>query len=101
MTTAWPAPRRLSANQKWLYLFIDIVAYEVSHASDGELLSEGADRLVAKQPIWGRVFILCAGALITAHLANILDDQYDLLAQNFWKRAITHVSTRRLSMLLP
>lgn len=98
---AWPAPRRLSANQKWLYLFIDIVTYEVSHASDGELLSEGADRLVAKQPIWGRVFILCAGALITAHLANILDDHYDLLARNFWKRVGLNVYSRRLPVWLP
>lgn len=75
----------MNAGQKWAQLFLDIVAYELDHAGDGEMLSEGADKLVARSPVWGRVFILCAGSVITCHLANVLDERWDVMGQKFWK----------------
>lgn len=76
----------MNAGQKWAQLFLDIVAYELDHAGDGEMLSEGADKLVARSPVWGRVFILCAGSVITCHLANMLDPKFDVLSQDFWRK---------------
>ena len=72
----------MNAGQKWLQLFFDILGYELD---DGPLLSEGADALVDRHPVLGRLIIICAGAVITLHLANMLDPRYDIMAQPFWK----------------
>ncbi|BCP41479.1 hypothetical protein MINTMi27_15720 [Mycobacterium intracellulare] len=76
----------MNASRKWLALFLDILTYEVDHSSDGQLLSEGADRLVERFPIAGRAFILCVGTVITLHLANVLDDRFDPMAKIFWRQ---------------
>lgn len=81
----------MNAEYKWLQLFMDIVAYEINHTSDGQLLSEGADRLVDKHPIAGRVFIVAAGAIITLHLANLVDERYDLMNKHIWRTVGTTV----------
>lgn len=73
----------MNAGQKWLQLFFDILGYEFD---DGPLLSEGADILVERHPILGRLFIILVGAVVTVHLANLLDPRYDIMAQSFWKR---------------
>lgn len=73
----------MNAGLKWLGLLMDILSYE----SGQPLLSEGADILVEKHPIAGRLFIVSTGAIITLHLANLVDPRYDILAQSFWKRA--------------
>lgn len=72
----------MHAGYKWLQLLFDVVNYEVE---EGPLLSEGADDLVEKHPVLGRVFILAVGAVITLHLANVIDERFDLLATSFWK----------------
>lgn len=74
----------MNAGRKWLQIFLDILAYEFDHPDDGQLLSEGADRLVAKHPVLGRAFILFVGEVIVLHLANVLDDRFDLMSKKFW-----------------
>lgn len=76
----------MSAEQKWLQIFLDIVTYEFEHVSDGQLLSEGADRLVDKRPVLGRLLILGAGTALTLHLANVLSPPWDVVSQEFWRR---------------
>ncbi|RAV17479.1 hypothetical protein DQP57_00180 [Mycobacterium colombiense] len=66
-----------------MQLFLNVLDYELD---DGPMLSEGADSLVEQHPIAGRVFIVSVGSIITLHLANLMDERYDLLAQSFWKR---------------
>jgi len=75
----------MNAGQKWLQLLLDILGYEID---DGPLLSEGADALVDRHPIFGRLLIIFAGAIVTLHLANILDPRYDILARSFWKSSL-------------
>ena len=72
----------MNAGQKWLRLLFDILGYEFD---EGPLLSEGADTLVDRYPVLGRVVIVAVGAQITLHLANLLDPRYDIMAQAFWK----------------
>jgi hypothetical protein len=74
-----------TAGTKWLELLLDIVMYEVDHNSDGQLLSDGAKRLVKRFPVSGRAFILCAGSVITLHLASVLDERWDPMSQYFWR----------------
>lgn len=76
----------MSAGRKWLQLALDISSYEFGHANDGQLLSEGADRLIDRFPISGRIFIFVAGQIIVCHLANLLDDRYDPMSTKFWRR---------------
>jgi hypothetical protein len=73
----------VNAGLKWLELLLDILSLESSQP----LLSEGADGIVEKHPVAGRLFIVCVGAIVTLHLANLIDERYDLLATSFWKRA--------------
>ena len=79
----------LNAGQKWLQLGLEILSYEFGHSNDGQLLSEGADRLIAAHPILGRTLIFVIGEIIVLHLANMLPDRYDVMCKNFWK-AIKH-----------
>jgi len=78
----------MSAGQKWLQLGLDILSYEFGHSNDGQLLSEGADRLVERHPFWGRIVIVLAGEIIIFHLANLLDDKYDFMSMNFWRHIL-------------
>lgn len=73
------------AVHKWLQLIFDIVSYEFDHGDDGQLLSEGADRLVMKHPVLGRIVIVATGTIITLHLANLINDRYDLMCKDFWR----------------
>lgn len=75
----------LSATAKWFTLATDIVLYEVTHASDGELLSEACDRWIARNPVAARLSIVSAGALLTLHLANLIDSRYDPVSPHFWR----------------
>lgn len=74
------------ATWKWLTLTVDILAYEAAHRSDGMLLSEEAHRWVDSRPIAARVAIISAGALLTAHLAKVLDPRYDVISREFCLR---------------
>jgi len=76
----------MSAGQKWLQLSLDVLFYQLEHTGDGQLLSEGADRLVGRFPFWGRVFIVAAGEIIICHLANLVSEKYDVMSMNFWRR---------------
>jgi len=75
-----------TAQRKIVHLVADLVVYEISHAGDGMLISEEADRLVERHPVGGRAFILCVGAVIVGHLANVVDERFDLLAKRFWRK---------------
>lgn len=78
----------MKAKLKWLSLVADVVAYEVTCGPD-ELLSVECDRWIAKYPIMARVGIVAAGAILTAHLANIVPqpERYDVMAKAFWARS--------------
>ncbi|MBO0676854.1 hypothetical protein JRC04_05215 [Mycolicibacterium sp. S2-37] len=76
----------MSAARKWLEIFVDILVYEINHTHDGELLSEGCDRLVERSPVLARGFILAAGGALTLHLANAIPPQYDPFSRRFWAR---------------
>ncbi len=73
----------MNAGQKWIELLLDILGYEFD---DGPLLSEGADSLVERYPILGRLLILIVGFYLTLHLANLIDPRYDFLSRlsTFW-----------------
>jgi len=75
-----------AAQRKIIHLVIDLIFYEINHAGDGMLISEEADRLVERHPVGGRAFILCVGAVVFGHLANVVDERIDLLAKRFWRK---------------
>lgn len=76
----------MRSHRKWLALAVDILAYETEHWRDGDLLSEACDGWIEAHPILARVLIVSAGTLVTAHLANLLRDDFDALSQVFWRR---------------
>jgi hypothetical protein len=76
----------MNAGRMWFQLFLNILSHENEHWTDNQLLSQGADRLVEKHPIVGRLLILGAGMVITLHLANVLNERFDLMAASFWDR---------------
>jgi hypothetical protein len=78
----------MNAGRMWLRILLDVVSYETEHVNDGQLLSNGADHLIEKFPLLGRAFILGTGAIITLHLANVLEDRYDLMSQRFWNHLL-------------
>ena len=77
-----------AAAWKWVGITADIVAYEVAHWHDEEMLTYVAHRWIERNPIAARVAILSAGALITGHLARLIDSRYDPLSKGFylWNR---------------
>lgn len=79
------APSSMTAAQKWVEIVVDIVAYEIAHTHDGELLSEACDRWIVRHPIAARVCILVAGALLMSHLANLVHQDYDVVGTTFWR----------------
>lgn len=76
----------MNAGQKWLELFVDIVAYESAHTDDGQLLSEACDRWIEKYPVAARSIIIAIGAALIVHLANLISPKYDVISQDFWRR---------------
>lgn len=76
----------MSATKKWLDIFVDILAYEAAHATDGELLSEACDRWIEKNPVTARAVILAAGTALTLHLSNSITWQFDVISRKFWAR---------------
>lgn len=76
-----------AAARKWSALVVDVVAYEVAHWDDDQMLTHAAYRLIDRSPVAARIAILSAGALITAHLAKILDPRYDILSKGCYLRA--------------
>ena len=71
------------ASRAWAALVVGIVSWEV-FAPPEQLLSDEASRLVKSHPIGARVAIICIGALLTAHLADLVDDSCDPVSPNFW-----------------
>ena len=76
----------MRAQRKWLALAVDLLGYEVEHWRDGDLLSEACDGWIEQHPVVARVVIVSGGLLLTAHLANLLRDEHDLLSMFFWRR---------------
>lgn len=72
-----------TAQQQILSMFIDLVKYESGHLHDGMLITDESHRLVDRHPIAGRVAIACAGLLVTAHLAKLIDPEFDIISQRF------------------
>jgi hypothetical protein len=62
---------------KWLDIFFSILAYELQHGEDGNLLSEQCDRWVAHHPVMARVVIGTIGGVLVLHLANLIPGAYD------------------------
>ncbi len=56
--------------------------------SDGQLLTDEVHRQVARHPVVARLLILAAGAIITLHLADVLDERRDLMSRRFWQRRV-------------
>lgn len=70
----------------WLKLSVFILAYEIRHSRDGKLLSEEADRWIAKRPILARAAIGFIGLALTAHVGNFLHEDFDFISNGFWRR---------------
>lgn len=85
------------AGLKWIQIAFDVIDYEMQHSNgDGQLLSEAADRWIAKHPVAARVCIVSVGALLTLHLANLIDKDYDVVSRTFWrKRSAQFLAWRR------
>lgn len=66
----------LTAKRAWTAIGLGVLAYEAL-CPNGELLSEGADRLVDKHPIASRI----AGLAVAGHVMNLLPDTLDPIHQ--------------------
>jgi hypothetical protein len=77
-----------AATFKLAEIFSGILSYELRHTRDGMLLSEEFDRWIERYPIGARVLILTAGVIITAHCANVVPNQMDLLSKALWRRVL-------------
>ena len=71
------------ASRAWAVLAAGIISWEV-FAPPEQLLSDEASRLVKSHPTGARIAIICIGALLTAHLADLIDDTQDPVSPNFW-----------------
>jgi hypothetical protein len=74
----------MNAGRMWAQIFLNVLSHENEHWSDNQLLSQGVDRLIEKSPVFGRALILGVGAVLTLHLANVLDEKHDLMSPSFW-----------------
>lgn len=68
----------LTAARTWAVIGAVVLAHEY-FCPTGELLSEGADRLIARHPTTARLGILALGL----HIANVLPDRYDPVHRGF------------------
>ena len=64
----------LTAANGWKALIAGVLAYEVACA-EGELLSEGFDRLVERHPLWPRVVVVA----VALHVANLIPPRLDVV----------------------
>lgn len=62
------------AHKAWLAIGAFVVGYELL-AKEGQLLSEGWDKIIDKHPIIGRALPL----YVTAHVVNVLPESVDLI----------------------
>lgn len=84
-----------TAAKKWVAIAADVVAYELEHTTDGELLSEVCDRMIAKHPITSRVVILAIGIPLTLHVANLMPKKYDIIGREFWRSVAQHLARKK------
>ena len=70
----------LTANRGWPALVAAIVGYEIACA-EGELLSEGFDRLLERHPVWPRLAVFA----VALHLVNWLPGWADPIHLVFHK----------------
>lgn len=64
----------ITAKRTWLAIGAIVALHEI-FCPEGELLSEGADRAIEKHP----VLIPLATIAIAGHVANLIDERYDLI----------------------
>lgn len=76
----------MNAGRMWFQILLNVLSHENEHWTDNQLLSQGADRLIGKHPVLGRVLILGTGLIITLHVANVVDERFDLMAASFWNK---------------
>jgi hypothetical protein len=74
----------MKARAKWISVIADVVVYELG-ADEGQLLSEYCDILIDRHPVLARAFIVGAGAVLVAHLANVAPARYDIVGREFWR----------------
>lgn len=60
----------------------------LNHLADGMLLSQECHRLIGHHRIAGRALILGVGTVVLGHLAKVVPERYDLMAQSFWTRRL-------------
>ena len=73
------------AAEKWITVILDLIQYEAT-CDPEQLLSAECDRLIDRHPIAGRVVIVGVGVILTVHLANLVDDRWDLMSKKHWER---------------
>lgn len=71
-------PRALSAERAWAAIFSFVLLHELT-CQPGQLLSEGVDRALVKQPVLTYGFT----AVTVAHLLNLLPPRLDPYARTF------------------
>jgi hypothetical protein len=76
-----------AAQFKILHLLVDVLRHEVGHWNDDMLITDEFYRWVDRSPVASRVAIICAGALLTGHLARLYSADVDPLSRRFvlWK----------------
>ena len=79
------------ATIKFLDIFLGIVAYEVQHSKDGNLLSEQCDRWVEKRPVLARMAIGTIGSVLVLHLANLIPVKYDPMHYQLWAPTLSRL----------
>lgn len=73
----------MPSDRAWIVLGASILAWDVT-CSDGQTLSEAADRYLLRHP-W---LVRCVAFAVAAHLSNTVPDRWDVVHWLF-------VSTRR------
>lgn len=70
--------REVRAGHGWAVLGAGVLAWEVLCA-EGEMLSHGFDRLIARHPVWPRVVVV----LVAAHVGNLIPARFDPVSLMF------------------
>lgn len=70
--------REVTARHGWAVLAAWVCVWEV-FCSEGEMLSHGFDRLVAKHPVWPRVVVV----VLAAHVGNLIPARFDPVSLMF------------------
>lgn len=66
----------LTAKRGWALIAATVIAHEI-FCPPGELLSEGADRLVDRHPLLTRA----AGLMVASHVLNLVNEKADPIHQ--------------------